>query len=51
MPRPHRATLLTAAVCLLIPFAAQAQGQQPALPEGAGKQLVEGVCAAATRPT
>jgi virginiamycin B lyase len=37
-------SLLAAAACVLIPLAAQAQGQGPALPEGAGKQLVEGVC-------
>ena len=44
MFRHYRTSLLTATICLLAPFAAQAQGQQPALPEGAGKQLVEGVC-------
>jgi virginiamycin B lyase len=29
-----------------VPFAAEAQGQGPALPEGAGKALVEGACVA-----
>lgn len=39
-------TLLLVGVCLcvLIPFAAQAQRRQVALPEGPGKELVEGVC-------
>jgi virginiamycin B lyase len=36
------ASLLAAAVCMLVPFAAQAQA--PGLPQGAGKELVEGAC-------
>ena len=45
MPRHHHVSLLTAAAFLLAaPLAAQAQGQTPALPEGTGKQLIEGVC-------
>ena len=38
------ASLMVASICALTPFAAQAQGQQGALPEGAGKPAVEAVC-------
>src|SRR5215208_3000171 len=38
------ACLMVASICALTPFAAQAQGQQGALPEGAGKSAVEAVC-------
>ncbi len=44
MPKPFTLSLMTAAVCMLAPFAAQAQGKPPALPDGAGKELVSGVC-------
>jgi virginiamycin B lyase len=44
MPRTFTASLTAAAICALLPLAAQAQGQGPALAEGAGKQLVEGIC-------
>jgi virginiamycin B lyase len=46
MPRTFGAALIAAAF-LLLPFAANAQGQAkgpPALPDGKGKQLVEGMC-------
>jgi virginiamycin B lyase len=46
MPRLSRAPWMVAALCTLVPFAAQAQGQAPSLPEGAGKQMVEAVCTA-----
>ena len=40
-------SLLTAAAFwVLVPAAAQAQGQAAGLPDGAGKELVEGVCTA-----
>ena len=42
--RTLTASLTAAALCALVPLAAQAQGQQPTLPDGAGKQLVEGIC-------
>jgi virginiamycin B lyase len=47
MPRSLSASLLTAAALALIPLTAAAQGQQqqPALPDGAAKPLVEGMCA------
>src|SRR5262245_17090665 len=38
------ASLTVATIFALAPLAAQAQGQGPALPEGAGKQLVESYC-------
>ena len=44
MLKPFTLSLMTAAVCMLAPFAAQAQGKPPALPDGAGKELVSGVC-------
>jgi len=44
MSKIFTASLMAASVCVLIPIAAHAQGQAPALPEGAGKQVVEGVC-------
>jgi virginiamycin B lyase len=47
MPRTSAAFLI-AAVFALVPLAAEAQGQAkgpPPLPEGKGKQLVEGICA------
>ena len=44
MPRLITASLMAAAVCVLMPLAAHAQ-QGPALPEGKGKALVEAVCA------
>ena len=43
MPRLY-APFSVAAVLALAPLAAQAQGQAPALPEGAGKQLTESLC-------
>jgi len=45
MPRLSSAPWMAAAFCTL-PFAAQAQGQAPSLPEGAGKQMIEAVCTA-----
>jgi len=45
MPQSSPLSLMTAAVFALVPLAAQAQGQAPALPEGAGQQLVNGICA------
>jgi virginiamycin B lyase len=44
MPGPLKLTTATAAVCLLFPLAAQAQAPTPALPDGPGKQLVDGLC-------
>src|SRR5215510_8613082 len=46
MSRLPKTTLLAAAVFTLLPLAAHAQGQPrpPALPEGAGKSIAEGVC-------
>jgi virginiamycin B lyase len=46
MLRPLAAVLLGATVLALVPFIAQAQtpGKPAALPDGAGKALVEGVC-------
>jgi virginiamycin B lyase len=35
---------MAAAVFAVVPLTAQAQGQAPALPEGAGQQLVNGLC-------
>ena len=46
MPGLSIASLAGAFLCLLVPVAAQAQGQASGLPQGAGKQLVEGVCTA-----
>jgi virginiamycin B lyase len=46
MPRPFAAFLIAATVFALTPLAADAQGQSPPLPEGAGKALVEGACVA-----
>ena len=47
MPRTFSAFLIAAAF-MLVPLAAEAQGQAkapPPLPDGKGKQLVEGICA------
>lgn len=44
MPGPFNLSAMTTAVCLLLPLAAQAQAPRPALPDGPGKQLVDGVC-------
>ncbi len=44
MPKSLHRALFSAALIALAPLAAQAQGQQPALPEGEGKLLVEGLC-------
>ncbi len=46
MPRLSIAWLAGAMLCALVPVAAQAQSQASSLPEGAGKELVEGVCTA-----
>jgi virginiamycin B lyase len=45
MPKSSAHSLIAAAVFALVPLAAQAQGQAPGLPEGAGQQLVNGLCA------
>ena len=42
MPRPSIAALAGALSCAFVPFAAQSQAA--GLPEGAGRELVEGVC-------
>lgn len=44
MPKSSNTALMAGAICALVPFAAQAQGQSPALPEGPGKAMVEAVC-------
>jgi virginiamycin B lyase len=44
MSKSLAASLSVALVCALASFAAQAQGQPGKLPDGAGKQLVEGTC-------
>jgi virginiamycin B lyase len=45
MSRPLTASVVAASVFALVPIAAQAQGKKPpALPEGAGKAVVERVC-------
>ena len=44
MPRPSIASLAGALSCVFVPFAAQAQSAASGLPEGEGKELVEGVC-------
>jgi virginiamycin B lyase len=46
MPRSAFALPMAAAVFLAVPFAAQAQNQAAALPDGKGKELVSGVCSA-----
>ena len=46
MPRSALALPMAAAVFLAVPFAAQAQNQAAALPDGKGKELVSGVCTA-----
>jgi virginiamycin B lyase len=46
MPRLSAALLTGVILCALLPLAAQAQSPAPGLPEGAGKELVEGVCTA-----
>jgi virginiamycin B lyase len=43
------AALTVATVFALAPLAAQAQSQAPALPEGAGKMLVDGLCVSCHR--
>src|SRR5262245_30400724 len=43
MPKTSALSLI-AAVFALVPFAANAQGQTPALPEGAGQALVNSLC-------
>ena len=48
MLRTFSASVIAAAVFALTPLAAEAQGQAkppPPLPDGKGKQLVEGICA------
>ena len=44
MPKSLNAALIAATVIAFSPLAAQAQGQQPAMPEGEAKLLVEGLC-------
>jgi len=47
MSRTFNASLIAAAAFALVPLAAQAQGQAkapPPLPDGKGRQLVEGIC-------
>ena len=44
MPKPLHASLIAATLLALMPPAAQAQTQQPALPEGDGKLLADGLC-------
>ena len=44
MSKPSYASWLAATVVALVPFAAQAQGQGPELPAGAGKDTVQAVC-------
>jgi virginiamycin B lyase len=44
MPAPLKLSTMTAAVCLLLPLSAHAQAPSPTLPDGPGKNLVEGVC-------
>ena len=46
MPGRSMTLLTAAALWTLVPVAAQAQSQASELPEGAGKELVEGVCTA-----
>src|ERR1700754_397648 len=45
MHRTPKTILLAAAAFIVLPLAAHAQSQpRPALPEGAGKSIAEGVC-------
>lgn len=44
MPRPSHASWAAVTVFALLPFAAQAQGQAPSLPEGPGKNAVQTIC-------
>ena len=44
MSRPSILPLAGAVLLMLAPIAAQAQGRATGLPEGAGRELVEGVC-------
>src|SRR5882672_3839018 len=49
MSRTFNASLIAAAAFALVPLAAEAQGQAkgpPPLPDGKGRQLVEGICSA-----
>ena len=46
MSRSMTTALLAAALFSFLPLAAQAQNQAAALPEGAGKDMVEGTCTA-----
>ena len=46
MPKPSVAPLAGAILCALIPLSAQAQSGPPGLPDGPGKELVEGACTA-----
>ena len=46
MPLSAKAALLAATILTLAPLSAHARAQKPVLPDGPGKQLVEGVCAA-----
>ncbi len=46
MPRMSTVTVIAVTALVLVPLAAQAQSRAPGLPEGVGKQLVEGTCAA-----
>ena len=46
MPRLLTTSLAGMFFCMIAPLAAHAQGQVSGLPEGAGKELIEGVCTA-----
>jgi virginiamycin B lyase len=49
MPKSLCTSLIAASIFTLVPLAAHAQAQGPALPEGEGKLLVEGLCATCHR--
>lgn len=49
MLKPSISYLAGVCLCVLLPFAAQAQARAADLPEGSGKELVEGVCTACHR--
>ncbi len=44
MAKPSAVSIIAAAMFSILPFAAQAQSQPPAFPEGEGKLLVDGLC-------
>ncbi len=44
MPRASIAPLAGAILCAFVPLSAHAQGRASGLPDGDGKELVEGVC-------